>query len=94
MLRRLTAKQLLEWKQYDDIEPIGDLRRDWHAASICCVLANLAVVKSGGRKRFKVKDFLLEWGEERDVKGRRQTWQEQKMIAQMIALAFTDPPRK
>ena len=92
MLRELTFKQFLELREYDRISPIGDRRGDWQAAAICALLANLAATRGHSRKRFKVKDFLLEFGDEKIAP--RQTWQEQKMIAQMVAIALTEPDKK
>ena len=89
MLRRLPFKQLLEWEAFDQLEPIGGRRGDWQAASICSMLANIAIAKGRSRKRFQVKDFLLEFGNARpSPSGRRQTWQEQKMILMQIAEAM------
>ena len=61
MLRQVTWPQLLEWKEYFEAEPIGDKRADFHAASICCALANTMIATSGGNQRFKIADFLLEF---------------------------------
>lgn len=94
MLRELPAKQFLEWQMFDQLNPIGDLRRDWQAASICAVIANIAAAQGRSKKRFKVQDFLLEFGEERERPERRQTWQEQKMIIQMVHAAFNSPKKK
>lgn len=74
---------------YDLLEPIGDLRGDYQAASVCSVIANIAAGQSGSNKRFRVQDFMLEFGNEREIpqaeSAPTQTWQEQKMIGMMFA---------
>jgi len=95
MLRQLSMKKFLEWMAFDKLEPIGDKRGDWQAAVICSTLANIAVAKTRSRKRFKTKQFLLEFGPDKPLaQGQQQSWQEMKMIAQMVAIAFTDRPKK
>jgi hypothetical protein len=94
LLHELSWRQFLAWKAYDELEPIGGLRGDWHAASICTMLANIAAAQSGSKKRFRVADFLLEFGPERaPIETPRQTWQEQKMIAMMCAAAANSKKR-
>jgi hypothetical protein len=39
MLARLTAREYEEWKQYDYLEPIGELRGDFRAAQMCQIMA-------------------------------------------------------
>lgn len=98
MLRRLTFKQLAEWQAYENIEPFGDKRADWHAASICAAVANVTLAVHKQKKRFRVSDFLLEFGDHKDVKEEvtpRQTWQEMKFIAQMqVALANAEEAKR
>ena len=94
MLHRITHKQFLDWKEFDRTSPIGDIHGDWRAASICAAFTNVILASRGVKKRVKVSDFMLEFGDAKDYMAPRQTWQEQKMIGQMIALAFTEPRRK
>lgn len=84
---------------YDELSPIGDVRGDWQAASIASILANIAAARGRSRKRFTVKDFLLEFGSTRErPEAPRKSWQEMKMIGQMCAMALTEkvtrPPKK
>lgn len=88
MLRKLSWQQFLEWQHFDSVEPFGDMRSDWQAASICALMATIA---AKGKKRFSPKDFLLQFGDARESKGKKQTWQEQKMIAQMLEAALSEP---
>lgn len=77
--------------EYEAIEPFGDRRADWQAASICAAFANITLASKGVSKRFRVKDFLLEFdNQEKTVKegAKGRPWQEMKFIAQMWAAAF------
>lgn len=98
MLRELPSGEFMEWQAYDKIEPIGGLRGDWHAASICATLMNIACARAGSKTRFKPKDLLLEWREEQPTvevpAAPRQSWQEQKMIAMMFAAASNTPTKR
>ena len=85
---------------YDQLQPFGDRRSDWQAATICAAVMNAAAMRGGSRKRFRVKDFLLVFKdaetkvkEEKDEP--RQTWQEQKLIAQMfVAMSNAEQKQK
>jgi hypothetical protein len=101
MLRELSFGQLLEWQAFDKLEPVGALRGDWQAASVCSAVANSLAMLSHSRKRFRTQDFLLEWRDEElpvpepvDTRPHQQTWQEQKMIAMMFAAASNAPTKK
>ncbi len=89
MLRELTWDEFLEWQAFDKIEPIGGVRGDWQAASICSTLVNVAAIQRGGKYRSRPVDWLMEYGDEKppmEVKEDvtpRKTWQELKFIAQM-----------
>lgn len=69
-------------------DPIGGKRGDWQAASIVAILMTIA---ARGKKSFSPKDFILEYGDAKEFKIPRKSWQEMKMTAQMIAAAFTEP---
>jgi hypothetical protein len=91
LLKSMSMKQFQEWRFFDEIDPIGGRRGDWQAASISAVIANML-----SRKAHNVDDFLLTFGTERRMKPapRKQTWQEQKMLAYMMCAAFNEPPKK
>lgn len=80
----MTARQFLEWEHYSRIEPFGEQRGDYQAASVATVVAN----SNRGPKQepFKIEDFLLKF-EERV--SRRQTPEEQLAIARMIAASYS-----
>ncbi len=91
----------MQWKAFDDVDPIGGKRGDWNAASVSSILMNIAAGRNGSRKRFKPADMLLEYGldykpakegEVAPVTG-RQTWQEMKMIGMMWAAASNSPKK-
>ena len=97
MLRRHTAKWFRDWRIYHDLEPFGEFRADVRAAQIAMMIFNMAVAV---KDRKPLDHFLLKWGEEEkeDVKptstktlqerGRKQTWQEQQKIMELLAIAF------
>lgn len=91
MLKRMPSKQFMSWVAYDKVEPIGGRRGDWHTASICSTLMNIAC----GKMKYTPSDFLLEWGPKRAVQQKKQSWQEMKMMAQIIAGFYNDDrPRR
>jgi len=50
---------LSEWELYEELEPFGERRADYRAASICHVIA-----MANGAKDAKLEDFLLTRPEE------------------------------
>lgn len=55
----ISSREFAEWKAFDRISPIGDLRGDWQAALLASVTAN---VFSGGGRKHQPGDFLLSFG--------------------------------
>lgn len=84
MLRRLTAKQFLEWEHYARLEPFGELRADYRAALIASVIAN--VNRGSKQKPYTLEDFLLKFAEE---PVRKQTVEDQLAVAKMIAMMYS-----
>ena len=76
----------MELIEYDRVSPIGDVRGDWRSASICATFANMLMAVHGVRKRFRVRDFLLEFGTDKRVEEAREgkSWQQMKQIAMML----------
>lgn len=97
MLRGMTWQQFLEWKAYDQVQPLGDERGDWQAASICAALMTAIT-----RKVFSPETFLLKFRDPDEAppeppkaKPVAPDWQRMKMIARMqTALANADEQRK
>jgi hypothetical protein len=91
MLREITWLQFVEWMAYSQVERFDEVRADLRAASICAMLANIHRNPKKRATPFNVSDFLLDF---EGTPKRRQTWQEQKMIAQMIVAAYNGPEKK
>jgi len=91
MLERMSFDDLMWWRAFDLIEPFGDRRADYHAASICAAIYNTTLMRGGSRKRMSPSDFLLEFKDvetKPDAPGKTETpptagWQHMKSIAKM-----------
>lgn len=59
MLQSMTWEQFREWRAYESIEPFGDRRADWHAASICAAVWNATLASRGIDKQMTVEQMLL-----------------------------------
>jgi len=57
--RRMSSREMSEWQVYEAIEPFGERRADYRAASLCHIIA-----VANGAKNVELKDFLLSNGEE------------------------------
>ena len=89
MLRRITAQQLIEWMQYDIIEPFGEWRADWRSAEIVTMLANVNRDSKKKKEPYKTTDFLTKFGEPVEEERKpKQTVKQQVAIAKLIAAAF------
>lgn len=83
--RSLTAKQLVDWETYAELEPFDETRDDYRTSLIATVIAN--VNRDPKKSAYKLEDFLLAFG---DANGRMpekkpQTWEEQEMIFKFLA---------
>jgi hypothetical protein len=101
MLRELPWRQFVKWMEYDEVDPIGGRRGDWQAAAICAAVANVTLASRGGRKRFRISDFMIEFKRQanevpkEDTKTPTTPWQEMRFMAQMLtAAANADEARK
>ena len=54
----MTAKQFAGWEHYAALEPFGEVRGDWRAASIREMIYNMAV---DPKHKKPLKDFLLKF---------------------------------
>lgn len=50
----MSSREVSEWQVYETIEPFGERRADYRAASICQTIALV-----NGAKDAKLEDFLL-----------------------------------
>lgn len=95
MLRSITWPQFVQWMEYAEAEPFGDRRQDWHAASLCATMMNQTAMLMRSETRFNVRDFLLDFdGEEKPTPAPEKSWQEMRMIAQMLAAASNSKKRR
>lgn len=100
MLRRMSWSLFQDWRDFDQVEPIGGVRGDWQAASICATLTTIAAARAGGGGRiFSPEEMLLKF-KAKDVEvvkepdAPAQSWQEQKMIGMMWAAASNADQRR
>lgn len=63
MLRRITWKQFIEWRIYDELEPFGEERGDARSAQIAQALWNIARDVKKNPKGWPLSDFILAWGD-------------------------------
>lgn len=92
MLRNLTAKQFADWERYAQLEPFSEARADYRAASIVQILANIH--RGEKQKLYTLEDFVLKFGEAESAAPKRQTWQEQKSVFQVLAAAYSKPAKE
>jgi hypothetical protein len=78
MLRSMPATMFFEWIAYSTLEPFGEERDDYRAASICQMIHNINVKREHQKK---LTDFVLNFGET------KQTWQQQKALFMMMVTA-------
>lgn len=84
ILGRTSAKQFRYWEMYYEMEPFGEIRADYRAASIAQMIAN--VNRSKNQKAYTLQDCLLKFEGEREIK-KTQTWQEQLKLVRAFAKA-------
>ncbi len=93
----MSAPQFRRWMAFYALEPLGEKRGDWQAASIVSAIWNTSLLRAGSRKRFRVSDFLLEFQNVvKEVKKEAgQTWQQMRDIAKMwVAVGNAEEKRK
>jgi hypothetical protein len=83
----MDSREFAEWMSFARLEPIGERRGDWQAASIVAAIANANRDPKKRKEAFAVSDFLLRFGTAEE-EPERQTWQEQLRIAEMLNVAF------
>ena len=81
MLRGMSIHEFRRWRAYYDIEPFGEERADFRAASIVATLLN--IYRKRGTKAININDVRIRFGDE--AKPKKQSWQALKAIGQMIA---------
>lgn len=57
MLARMSSQELTAWQAFDQVEPVGPRRGDYHAALIASLIAN--VNRDPKRQPYRLEQFLL-----------------------------------
>lgn len=76
----MTAQEFQSWKAFYLVEPFGNTREDHRFGVVAATIAN--VFKKKSTNRVKPADFFP------DYKPRRQDWQEQLQVVEMLNAAF------
>jgi hypothetical protein len=94
MLKEMSITELREWRAYADLEPFDEGRADLRAASIAYFLVSAWRGRKG--RKLKLQDFLLKFGDELEkaTAPKQQSWQNMKLLSQMIVAANAPPPPK
>lgn len=86
MLSKISWLDFLAWRAYYYLDPFDEWRADMRAATIASQIGNLFA-----KSPKPIDAFALKFD---DKPVRKQTWQEQKMIAKMYAYAFASSGKK
>lgn len=83
----MTAKQLLEWQAYGQVEPFGEWWANQRTANILRFLANMNRNPKKQRTPYELKDFVLEIKDDEATtkKPKVENWRRHKAF--MLALA-------
>lgn len=81
MLKQMSIRLFRQWRAYYDLEPFGEERADYRAASIVATLVNLNRRK--GTSPRPVSEFVLQFGEPK--KKPAKDWRQLKALGAMIA---------
>jgi len=85
LLARMSSRELAEWQAYAQLDPFGNERGDLQAGIVASMIANVYRDRKKQRKPFAPADFLPVFERKRK---RRQTWQQQLQIVEMLNQAF------
>ena len=83
MLASISASQFIGWMAYYSIEPFGEERADLRAAINTAVNAN-AHRDADRHAAFSPADFMPQFSEQEERPVKRQTWQEQLAIVEVL----------
>jgi len=84
----MPAWKFFEWMAYSEVEPWSEIRDDYRAASIVQAIVNVNRDDKKYPKPLPIENFLLKFGVQEEEEKPKQTWQEQKRIAQLWAMIF------
>jgi hypothetical protein len=82
MLRKMSIREFRRWRAFYDLEPFGEERSDYRAASIVATLVNLH--RKRGTREKPIKDFLLQFTDATE-KSKPKPWERLKQIGREIA---------
>jgi hypothetical protein len=57
-IERLPASQLIEWMEYERLEPFGSWRDNWHSAVLASIFGN--AFRDPKRPPMKMQDFFYQ----------------------------------
>ena len=63
LLRRVSSRELTEWRAYYGLEPFGEERADLRAGIVASTMAN--VFRKSGTQPYKTQDFMPKFGKEK-----------------------------
>jgi len=91
LLTQLTSAQLVEWEEYDKLDPIGKWRDELSIASVCSLITNIVRqlhTKKGHKVEFtSPDDFMIKWGDVAKPEPKKQSVEEMKEV--MLGLVRT-----
>lgn len=94
MLHEISYREFLEWESFSALEPFDEERMDIRFASLESLLMNINRDTKKKPTPFKITDALLRFGDSELEKPKKQTWQEQKAIAKMMAQVYSTQAAK
>jgi hypothetical protein len=86
MLKKISWRDFQNWQFFGNLEPFGEWRADMRAASIAAQVGNMF-----SKSPKPISYYALDFGSKISITSRKNTWQENKIAAKMIAYAFARP---
>ena len=83
MLGRMSGTELVEWREFAKLEPIGYARGDMQAAMIMSMIANVNLDKEVHPEPFTALDFMPDWDGERQAAPEQQGMTGEETLALM-----------
>lgn len=83
MMSAMPISLFREWRAFYNMEPFGEERADWRAASINSMLFNIN--RNKGATTRPAKDFLLEFRTAKERSAPKQDWRWMKALGASIA---------
>jgi hypothetical protein len=59
--KMLTGDQLIEWEEFDRLEPVGGYKQDFRFAQLCDLLYILSAAHGGQKVQSRLQDFMPWW---------------------------------